>query len=99
MTAVQLTRHAVARLAQRAIRDEDIALIMMIGTEVRDGYIVLERDCQAAERELKRLLDQIRRLNGKRLVAQGGQIVTGYHAGLATKRRLVRSAEDRELTA
>ena len=99
MSGVQLTRHAVARLAQRAIRYDDLDLIMMIGTEVRDGYIVLERDCQAAERELKCLLNRVRRLNGKRLVAQGGHIVTAYHAGAGTKRRLVRDAEDRELSA
>jgi len=99
MSAINLTRHAVCRLAQRAIRYDDLDLIMMIGTEVRDGYIVLERDCQAAERELKRLLERVRRLNGKRLVAQSGHIVTAYHAGVGTRRRLVRDAEDRELAA
>ncbi len=99
MSDVLLTRHAVTRLAQRAIRYDDLDLIMMIGTEVEDGYIVLERDCQAFSRELKRLSDRIHRLNGKRLVTRGGRVVTAYHAGTGTKRRLVRDAEDRELAA
>jgi hypothetical protein len=93
----ELTLHAVARMGQRAIRKDDLDLIMLIGTEVEDGYIVLNRDCQAAEQELKCLLDRVRRLGGKRLVVASGRIVTAYHAGRATGQRLVRSTEDREL--
>ena len=99
MSTLQLTRHAVTRMAQRAIRDDDLDLIMMIGTEVGDGYIVLTRDCAAAERELKRLLDRVRRLNGKRLVVENGQVVTAYRAGNGTHRHLIRHAEERELAA
>ena len=97
MSAVALTRHAVTRMAQRAIREDDLDLIMIIGTEVRDGYIVRTKDCQAAERELKRLLDRVRRLNGKRLVVEAGHLVTAYRAERATERRLMRHTEEREL--
>jgi hypothetical protein len=99
MSTLPLTRHAVSRMAQRAIRDDDLDLILMIGTEVGDGYIVLTRDCKAAERELKRLLDRVRRLAGKRLVVEGGRIITAYHAGSETRRQLIRHAEERELAA
>ena len=93
----QPTRHAVSCMAQRDIGDDDLDLIMMIGTEVEDGYIVLTRDCKAAEGELKRLLDRVRRLNGKRLVVEGNQVITTYHAGDGTRRQLIRRAEEREL--
>ena len=99
MSMVQLTRHAVSRMAQRASRDDDLDLIMMIGTEVGDGYIVLTRDCKAAERELKRLLDRVRRLDGKRLVIDGGRVITAYRAGRGLGRRLIHHAEERELAA
>ncbi len=70
----------------------------MIGTPVGDGYIVLNHDSQAAERELKRMAEHIRRLIGKRLVIADGRVVTAYRTNKATERRLIRKAEDRELT-
>lgn len=97
MSKTALTRHAMMRMGQRAFRDDDIDLIALIGTQVEDGYIVLNRDRQAAERELKRLLERIRRLSGKRLVVTGGSIVTAYRAYKATERKLIRNIEDREL--
>jgi len=97
MSQNQLTRHAVARMAQRGFRGDDHDLIRLIGTPVEDGYLVRDRDYQAAERELKLLLERVRRLNGKRLVIAAGRIVTAYPAGKATKRRLIRGAEEREL--
>jgi hypothetical protein len=85
-------------MAQRAFRIEDIDLIMMIATEVEDGYIVREKDCQAVERELKRQLDRIRRLKGKRLVVQDGAVVTAYHAARDTERRLLRDVAEGNLS-
>jgi len=95
MSSAKLTRHAVARMGQRGFYDDDLDLIRLIGTEVEDGYIVPNRDRQAAERELKRLLERIRRLHVKRVVVASGRVVTVYHAGKAMERRLVRGAEDR----
>lgn len=99
MTASQLTRHAIQRMGQRGFQDEDLELIQLIGTEVEDGFLVLNRDCQAAEHELKRLQERIRRLGGKRLVVADGHIVTAYHADKASERRLIRQSGDRELVA
>jgi len=99
MNEAAVTRHAMQRMAQRAFRLEDLDLIMMIGTEVEGGFIVLTRDCQAAESELKRLLKQVRRLDGTRLVVEGGTVVTAYRAGRKTERRLVRSAAERDWAA
>jgi hypothetical protein len=67
-------------MSQRGIREDDAELIPLIGTEVGDGYLVRTKDCQAAERELKDLLQRIWRIHGKRLVVRDGKIVTAYHS-------------------
>lgn len=38
------TSHAILRLAQRGIATDDIGLILPVGTEISDGYLVREKD-------------------------------------------------------
>jgi hypothetical protein len=97
MTEMSLTRHAISRMDQRAIADKALELIMSIGTEVKDGYLVRAKDCQAVERQLKRLIDQVWRLKGKRVIITRDRIVTAYHARRAKERRLLRHAEERSV--
>jgi hypothetical protein len=54
-------------------------LIVLIGTEIDDGYVVLERDYQEVERGLKRLPQRLRRVVGKRVIVRNGLVVTAYH--------------------
>ena len=98
MSMLMLTGHAVARMAQRGIKIKDSELIALIGTEVEDGYVVRNQDCQKIEREVKRLLDDIRHIRGKRLVVATGQVVTAYHPSKRHQRQLLRSAHERELS-
>jgi hypothetical protein len=89
----QLTHHASTRMAQRGIAKSDVELISNLGTEVEGGYLFREKDFHAADRELKRQRQRLRRLVGKRVVIQGGVvIVTAYHVGRRTERRLLRRA-------
>ncbi len=97
MTAFIVTDHAAMRMAQRGISLGDAELAALIGTEVDDGYLVLAKDCQKLEGELKALLERVRRLQGKRLVAAEGRIVTAYHASKRQGRGLVRQAYERDL--
>jgi hypothetical protein len=92
MKGESLTPHAVVRLAQRGIRATHLDLIKLIGTEVTDGYLVREKDCQAFESDLKRLMEHIHRLRGKRVVVADDRVVTAYHARRSTERRLLRSS-------
>ena len=92
-----LTKHAAVRMAQRAISGDMLDLVVLIGTEVDDGYVVLDRDCEALERLLKQLLQQVRRLRGVRVVLTDGCVITAYHSGQSKLRGLLRSAEDRTL--
>jgi len=97
MTAFTLTDHAAIRMAQRGIPQRDAELIALIGTEVDDGYLVRARDCQVAEREIKGLLQRIRRLQGKRLVTADGRIVTAFQVSRRQERRLLRYSHERNL--
>ena len=93
----RLSDHAVERLAQRGIAISDVDLIMEIGSEVPDGYLVRAVDRRSIEQSVKRLLARVRRLEGKRLVVVDGCIVTGYHASARQERRLLRMAARRDL--
>ncbi len=97
MSSESLTRHASIRMAQRGFCPEDLDLIRLLGIEVKDGYLVRAKECQAFERQLKRMLDRVRRLIGTRVVVAGDHIVTTYHARPTKERQVLRRAEDREL--
>ena len=70
MSTLTLTTHAAVRMAQRGIMPKDAELIVLIGTEVDDGYLVREKDYQEVEHALKRIMPRCRRLVGKRLVVE-----------------------------
>ena len=95
MSSNKSTRHGEIRMAQRAIREDDLELILRIGTEVENGYFVCEKDAQVEMRRLKMKLEQIRRISGKRVVVAGDRIVTVYHAYRSKTRSLLRYAEQR----
>ena len=97
MTALMLTDHASVRMAQRGIALKDADLIVLIGTEVDDGYLVRAQDRQRIEQELKKLMNRIRRLQGKRLVIAENRVVTAYHATRRQGQRLLRRAHQSDL--
>jgi hypothetical protein len=97
MTRLMLTGHAAMRMAQRSIKFKDAELIALIGTEVEDGYLVRFKDYQEVEAQLKRLLDRLRRIVGKRLIVADGRIVTAYHASRTYQSRLLRNARESDL--
>lgn len=88
---VNLTRHAMMRIAQRGFRDGDVELIMAIGTEVEGGYLVRRKDVQEAERHMRRWLKRLPQLAGKRLVVTGDTLVTAYHAKPGKERELLKN--------
>ena len=95
MNALRLTAHAVMRMAQRGLTNDDIELIRWIGTEVEDGYLVREKDFQVLDRELKQLRDHARKLVGKRLVLEGDRLITAHHAVRSKQRLLLRDTHTR----
>jgi hypothetical protein len=92
MNTLMLTAHATARMAQRSIKLKDAELIALIGTQVDDGYLVLNNDYEEVERQVKHFLDRCRRVVGKRLIVANGHVVTAYHTSKRYQRRLLRNA-------
>lgn len=91
MSDLHLSQHALTRMAQRGIRASDIALMMTFGTEVNDGFLVRDKDVQAIEREVKAFLQRLRQMQGKRLIARDGTLVTAFHATERQTRRLLQT--------
>lgn len=88
--ALELTDHAALRLAQRGFRSGDLEWVMAIGSEVEGGFLVKEKDFLAVEHAVKRRLQRLRQLVGKRVVIEGDSIVTAYHAKPEKARRLLK---------
>jgi hypothetical protein len=97
MSTLTITTHAAVRMSQRGIMPKDAELIVLIGTEINDGYLVREKDYMEVEHRLKQLLRSFRRLVGKRLVVKDGYIVTAYHPSKTRERDLLRYARDSDL--
>lgn len=96
MEHFEITKHANLRFAQRAISVSDAEMIIDFGTEVDDGYIFLNQNCDALESELKAAIQRVRKLRGKRVVVGNGQIITAYRATASTIRKLLRFREKRQ---
>ena len=94
MSALTITRHAAARMSQRGMMLNDAEIIVQIGSQVDDGYLVREKDYREVEHRLEQFLQDVRRLVGKRLVVKNGQIVTAYRPSKTNERRLIRAARD-----
>jgi hypothetical protein len=91
-----MTEHALIRMAQRGLRIRDAELIELVGSQVEDGFIVLDQDYRQLEADLKRLLEAARRVRGKRLVVAEGHVITAYYPSKRRQRRLLRDAYDSE---
>jgi hypothetical protein len=97
MSELRTTSHGLQRMSQRGLTNRSLEIVTLIGTEVEGGYLVREKDFQAYERNLKRQLDEARKLVGKRIVIAGDCVVTAYHATEGKQRRLLRHACERSL--
>jgi hypothetical protein len=94
MSHLQITSHALSRMAQRNISMSDVDLIMQIGAEVDDGFLVREKECQLLEQQVKQFLNRVRRLKGKRIVVTDGCLVTAFHADRCEEKRLLRAVAE-----
>jgi len=98
MSALHLTHHAILRISQRGIGLDDIELIESIGTQIERGsYFLRRKDVQAFERQLKKTIDQVRRLECKLVVVKDDAVITAYHARQGKQWRPLRSTDDRSL--
>jgi hypothetical protein len=94
MSELVLTNHATVRMAQRGFKLSDAELITLLGSEVEGGYFVKNKDCIEIEKILRGLLEQIRRIRGKRLVIDKNVVITAYFPTYSKKCQLLRTASE-----
>ena len=86
-----LTNHATTRMQQRGLRHEDMALLLETATQVSpDAYLLTETD---AEREIavrKNEIQRLERLKGRKIVVDGGVILTQYPSSKSDQNRTLR---------
>jgi hypothetical protein len=78
MTA--FTKHARVRIRQRGLREGDVEFILNHGTDTGDGAILADKDARRVIAEAKKQIDMAERLRNKRVVADGDEIITVFHA-------------------
>jgi hypothetical protein len=97
MTFLNMTNHAETRFSQRSLSPNDLSLLLRIGSETSEGFMVLNRDFQSFERDLKRLAQRVRRLVGKRIIVNSGKVVTGYQCCKKTEKAMLRNSKEKGL--
>ena len=88
-----VSKHAMKRMDQRAVRDEDIELVFSFGTQIaHDAWLIKDTDAKREIAELKRKIQRIERLKNKKLkvVAEGDTVITCYPSSRADQRRTLR---------
>jgi hypothetical protein len=88
---VGITKHAIERFAQRGFELDDAEIIMHVGTQVEDGFLVCDRECRQMEAEAKAFLRRLGRLRGARLVVDGSNVITVYRAGKRKQKQLLKA--------
>jgi hypothetical protein len=97
MADLRLTAHAQTRLAQRSIPASAVALVSFLGIDVEGGFMMRRKDAEEVASRLERVAKQIRQCAGLRVVADGGTVVTAYRPAARRRRRLIRTAYERDL--
>lgn len=89
--SLEVTKHAAERFAQRGFTLGDAEIIMQLGTEVEDGFLVCDRECRKVEEQLRAMLRRLDRLRGARLVVEGSTVITVYRTGKRKQKRLLKA--------
>ena len=91
MIDIVYSRHAETRMQQRGIREEDIALIIGLGTQVDDEtWFMRNRDVTRGIEILKRGIRLLERLANRKVVMRRGHVVTAYPSRPADQKRTLR---------
>ena len=92
--SINQTRHGATRCAQRGLSERDVHIVEIFGVEIRDGYLLRERDAASVAAMLRHCADRVEKLAGTRLVTEAGQLITAYRAARSKQRQLLRQAHD-----
>ena len=87
-----MAKHAGVRAQQRGFREDDLRFILEYGTETADGIILLERDVQNYEQQVRRVLSRLHALVGGFVATKGETAITVFRATKRQRRQLVEHA-------
>ena len=92
------TRHGAARMRQRGMKNEDVALILAYATQVDDEtWMLLERDTDHAIKDRKQEVQALERLKNFKLVMYSHGVVTAYPSRPADQKRTLRRGKRKGL--
>ena len=78
-------------MQQRGIREEDIPLIIALGTQVDDETWFMRKQDVAREIDIRKgQIRALERLANRKVVMRGGQVVTAYPSRPADQKRTLR---------
>jgi hypothetical protein len=90
-----VTCHAAIRMRQRGLRDADLQLILSSATQIApDAYLLTRADSAREITRRKREIQQLERLNGCKVVVDGGTVLTCYYSSDRDQRMTIRKGRD-----
>ena len=90
---MDFSNHARRRMRQRAMSSTDVETIVVHGTQVRDGYLLRERDVNEAVSRLKRQIRTLERLRNRAAICDRGTVITAYPTSRRKQKQLLRSVD------
>lgn len=78
---LRLTKHAEARMRQRAIRGPDLELLLRCGSSVGDAITMTDDDIRREVADRKREIQRLERLRGVTAIVMSNAMVTVYRNG------------------
>lgn len=84
-----LTKHIRVRCQQRGIQEHDLKLVAQFGTETSKGLILTRKDVAEVEREAKRLVNRLSRLQDVFVATEGETMKTAFRATKQQRRWLM----------
>lgn len=90
---MEFSIHARKRMQQRAMSLTDVETIVSHGTQVRDGYLLRERDVKEEVSRLKGQIRALERLRNRAVICDRGTVITVYPAAKRKQKQLLDSAD------
>lgn len=86
----KMSTHAIQRIRQRGLCEDDIGLICEAGEEFGDGYLMSARAVSERIGRLKAEIQRLERLRGVVLIEQEDTFVTAYRANRKRCKRILK---------
>lgn len=80
MSNLIVTAHACARIQQRGIKHDDLALFQQFGESVDDGIVMSPSTVSATCVKLRAIIRRLEKISGRVLITDGPTVITTFKA-------------------